>query len=152
MTYEQGWRDAIDAAAKVLLLTMVHGEDCEPTNDDEHHWCECGIDDAVERIRELALTPPDSSRLTHAPSEPKPTCPTCEGVGLVAVDGPAGVPHTVPCPRCEPKPSGATVHLRKGSTSDPGNFAACGASDGVVTISAAEVTCPSCRVARGGGG
>lgn len=29
-------------------------------------------------------------------------CPTCEGVGLVSKDGPAGIPHTVPCPKCQP--------------------------------------------------
>lgn len=29
-------------------------------------------------------------------------CSTCEGVGLVSKDGPAGVPHTVPCPKCQP--------------------------------------------------
>jgi hypothetical protein len=28
-------------------------------------------------------------------------CPLCEGVGLVEKVGPAGVPHTEPCPRCK---------------------------------------------------
>lgn len=33
-------------------------------------------------------------------------CETCEGVGLVAWTGPAGVPHTVPCPKCSPTEGG----------------------------------------------
>lgn len=125
------WLAAHDAAVRAAYLDEMQDNAAAVTEGKTLEECHAERD---ARVRAAALEEAAASLV------PKPGAKLASRVLVAFCQGQIRSLVASPAP--------AKVHLRKGSSSDVGNLAACGAPDGVVTIYPSDVTCPDCAPAK----